>query len=496
MRNLNRECTILSIGFVSWALACSPPEERELIDHTEESVCGNNVVNEGEACDSGHENGKNLCKKVCNEACTKWLEPTVECGNGMVECDEQCDNGDANTSQKDNYGDPETGCLTDCKLPKLYCGDGVLTKGKEKCDDYWANGTYDSCNATCSGPGPHCGDGTVDMYEQCDEGPLNGQPEHCSSSCVPDDWCLPSGHCSGCSGKHVGTPIPPAIMLLIDRSSEMGLDDRWPIVHDSIVQVLSSVQWVDYAIGMSRFPGDGNACSVPEEVESHPWQLAEGNYFGELLPATYDPDWKEFASPTTEALKVVASLAKAEYQSRPMVVILFSDGRDTCDQDPPPDEDVASIITDMRLQSEAILYVLGIKVDADDDAAVIFLNTAASAGGTGETQFAPISNTDEATVALRKILAENTCTFALDPIDGNGQIYDNQKSLTRLDVGKIEYEMLDDLDACETGDGWMWIGKDEELGNWKYIKLCGAACTNANLGPKSVLAIADCPLMP
>lgn len=73
------------------------------------------------------------------------------------------------------------------------CYNGIIDPG-EVCDDgLFNNGAYGStsaqrhCNATCSGYGPYCGDGTLQaLYsEACDDGAANGTVgDLCSISCV------------------------------------------------------------------------------------------------------------------------------------------------------------------------------------------------------------------------------------------------------------------------------------------------------------------------
>lgn len=94
-----------------------------------------------------------------------------ECGDGEIQADqgEQCDNGPDNADEAE--------CTLHCQLAK--CGDGLVLKGTELCDDGENNGQYDACNVSCSGPGPRCGDGVI----QADEGEL------CDSS-DPKSGCL------------------------------------------------------------------------------------------------------------------------------------------------------------------------------------------------------------------------------------------------------------------------------------------------------------------
>jgi len=64
-----------------------------------------------------------------------------------------------------------------------FCGDGVLDQG-EACDDGVANGTYGHCAVDCSGSGPRCGDGHLDMgHEDCDDA-NSDDTDACLSTCV------------------------------------------------------------------------------------------------------------------------------------------------------------------------------------------------------------------------------------------------------------------------------------------------------------------------
>ncbi len=75
------------------------------------------------------------------------------------------------------------------------CGDGIVVKG-EVCDDGPLNGTYGHCNETCTGLGPHCGDGVLQAAEgeECDDGVnlttygINGKPG-CAPGCKLSPFC-------------------------------------------------------------------------------------------------------------------------------------------------------------------------------------------------------------------------------------------------------------------------------------------------------------------
>jgi fibro-slime domain-containing protein len=64
------------------------------------------------------------------------------------------------------------------------CGDGVLEIGEE-CDNGKDNGTggYGSCDNDCTLKSGFCGDGEIQPGEDCDDGGLNGTEDHCPSGC-------------------------------------------------------------------------------------------------------------------------------------------------------------------------------------------------------------------------------------------------------------------------------------------------------------------------
>ena len=149
------------------------------------NVCGNGVVEDGEACDDGNRVSGDGCSASC----------TVEsCGDGIVEGDEQCDDGNQ------DFGD---GCTPWCR--RQGCGDGELDVATEECDD-GNRDPGDGCDSQCKLEGPPagvCGDGTVDRGEDCDDGNADGGddcvscriPIACTAeaACGVADQCCPAG---------------------------------------------------------------------------------------------------------------------------------------------------------------------------------------------------------------------------------------------------------------------------------------------------------------
>lgn len=126
-----------------------------------EAICGNGVLEAGEACDDGNMTPGDGCNSRCD------LESGA-CGNAVVEAGEDCDDGN---------GDLGDGCTPECELESGGCGDGALNSGEE-CDD--GNTTSgDGCSDSCRG---ECGNGTRDGTEECDDG-NTATGDGCSADC-------------------------------------------------------------------------------------------------------------------------------------------------------------------------------------------------------------------------------------------------------------------------------------------------------------------------
>ncbi len=90
---------------------------------------------------------------------TSGDEPVDLCGDGVVDPGEVCDDGVNDGA----YG----GCMGDCAALAPFCGDGERNDALETCDD---GNTVDddTCSNQCQRP--RCGDGVVQGNEQCEGG--------------------------------------------------------------------------------------------------------------------------------------------------------------------------------------------------------------------------------------------------------------------------------------------------------------------------------------
>lgn len=152
-------------------------------------LCGNGVVDTGEACDDGNYVNNDSCNNLCR---------LPRCGDAIVQFSEQCDDGNSvnvdscsNLCLQPRCGDSVTqsgeqcddgnpvntdACTTTCQNAR--CGDGIVQLG-EACDD-GNQVNSDACTNQCRAP--TCGDGIIQSGEECDDGnPVNA--DGCSNSC-------------------------------------------------------------------------------------------------------------------------------------------------------------------------------------------------------------------------------------------------------------------------------------------------------------------------
>ncbi len=124
-------------------------------------VCGDNHINHaaGEECDDGNTVSGDGCSADCR---------SEACGNNVVDSGEACDSGGHDTTE----------CDADCSLP--LCGDNHINHAAgEECDD--GNTTSgDGCSVTCRIE--KCGNHVVDTGEECDEGGVD--TNDCDSDCT------------------------------------------------------------------------------------------------------------------------------------------------------------------------------------------------------------------------------------------------------------------------------------------------------------------------
>ena len=187
------------------------------------SVCGNGVLETGEACDDFNTTTGDGCNGMCRiepnflcptpgQACVS----TVHCGDGVRGGTEQCDDhnlmsGDGcsmNCVVEDGWKCPTVGIA--CTADR--CGDGKVA-GFEECDDGDTD-SGDGCSATCvaedhfSCPATGgacvavtCGNGQKEGTEQCDDG-NHDLGDGCDTRCHLEPRCT-NGQCTAVCGDGI-----------------------------------------------------------------------------------------------------------------------------------------------------------------------------------------------------------------------------------------------------------------------------------------------------
>jgi cysteine-rich repeat protein len=224
------------------------------------ATCGDGIVGSGEVCEIGDTIAGATCTtadgqsgyyiSTCNSTCTAYSTTSdavcdpQSCGNGVIEGAEDCDDGSLNGS----YGF----CSADCTdEDRVYCGDGALAGG-ELCDcgssgtpsgaAYGGgacsllNGVYDedienTCSWDCTGPGPYCGDESVDDSEDCDGNTDLYDGKLCSLGSSDDDTCDQGSDCDVpiawingvCGGTSVTDECPYTTVCVEGDADKAGL---------------------------------------------------------------------------------------------------------------------------------------------------------------------------------------------------------------------------------------------------------------------------------
>jgi cysteine-rich repeat protein len=138
------------------------------------AVCGNHVLEVGEACDDGNTTPCDGCSADCR---------VESCGDGIKECGELCDDHNVVDGDGCDSNCTPTGCGNDVPTPPETCDDGNTT-------------SCDGCSATCRIE--TCGNGLVECAEACDDGNTGGG-DGCSATCTIEPCFTCSGSPSACT---------------------------------------------------------------------------------------------------------------------------------------------------------------------------------------------------------------------------------------------------------------------------------------------------------
>lgn len=128
--------------------------------------------------------------------------PLPSCGDGIINSGEQCDNGAQNgVACTPAYGSSCIYCSALCETITLqgpYCGDGILTSPPEQCDDGDTD-NLDGCSSTCLVEGGWTCTGQPSTCWICDFDNICDESESCSCSDCEEkkNGCVVGQYCSG-----------------------------------------------------------------------------------------------------------------------------------------------------------------------------------------------------------------------------------------------------------------------------------------------------------
>lgn len=114
------------------------------------SWCGDGLLQEGEQCEDGNRESFDGCDSEC--LCEPYGGCQSICGDWIIVMSEECDDG--------NLIDHD-GCSSLCRIEPLECGNGIMEVGEE-CDSPDRSVCTEACTLIA------CGDGVIEGFEECD----------------------------------------------------------------------------------------------------------------------------------------------------------------------------------------------------------------------------------------------------------------------------------------------------------------------------------------
>ena len=304
----------------------------------------------------------------------------------------------------------------------------------------------------------------------------------------------------------IGTPLPPNVVLVLDKSGSMVAEgtgfwdhdddpitldvSRWSSLH-GVVEALVTDFDDSINFGAHLFPNKAatlayneQACPVDAAIDI---AVAGTNKDAVLagIPGA-DADSLRGGTPTATAMMVAIDHLKSLDPDVPRAVVLVTDGAANCQAGAVPpelfevyDETVHTVVADAFTIDEIPTYVVGVGIqdltsetasDGNPDATNTFerLNQLAGDGGKPrddpDQKFYHTNNQIELAAALGTIALD--ALSCIIPLGGN-QI---SQGGTGVQIDGLPIPFITD---CSTQDGWMYTNPD---GPFDAIRLCGSAC--------------------
>lgn len=232
-----RALELSTLGVLALCSACfnpEPPGELESDDATDGASTGE--VDPSGLDPTGLDPGSSSGDPTGGgESSSTGDVPASACGDGVVQGGEECDLGR-------NNGD-SAACTASCTI--AICGDGVVHEGAEVCDDGDASAL---CDADCTVPA--CGDGVTNplAFEQCDgdDEVLNGSCISCVAVCDPGWSRCGGGPASACDSVIDSQASCESCghlwrSELLPAASHVSIDSQWGPM--GMVPMIQSANW-------------------------------------------------------------------------------------------------------------------------------------------------------------------------------------------------------------------------------------------------------------
>jgi alpha-tubulin suppressor-like RCC1 family protein len=202
------DCTLIGLGFSGGTLSCDNTCHFNVsgcvANHPD---CGNNSIDGSEVCDGTELGGEN-----CETIGLGYIGGTLGCKNCTFDIS-QCTIGSVCGDGFCDDGETEVSCSVDCVIPED-CGNGLLDNGEECDENHFGNETCSSrgfysggtlvCNSICQINDSGC--------EQCGDGIIQaGEGEECDGFNIDNATCGISNETTG----NLGTPVCDSSCQLI-----------------------------------------------------------------------------------------------------------------------------------------------------------------------------------------------------------------------------------------------------------------------------------------
>ncbi|MBW2735533.1 MAG: VWA domain-containing protein [Deltaproteobacteria bacterium] len=266
-------------------------------------------------------------------------------------------------------------------------------------------------------PGDRDNDGVPDAWDNCPDVANVDQKDFDQDG--QGDPCDPDPPQETCGETTVtATRLAPNVLVLLDRSHSMRLDEKWPQA-TSALDVVSEALAPELRLGLALFAGQGDGCIAPD------LKLPVGTHSPESFRKGYENEEPWGPTPTRLALETIRANQWLTDPGDPRDglrsknVLLVTDGQPNCslsDEGTGEDLEATVVAAGDLAKAGTFVYVVGFGQGVEADG----LNQIATAGQTDNpndpaNRYFQADNESELTGALMAIGGQVTsCTLSLE----------------------------------------------------------------------------------